>query len=147
VYKELALKSNERRPFQITVGLEEGYGGGVMHTVQEVEDLLGEWLELRMKKGEKTVSGPVYPGRLVYAWNTPATGIKINKEPLATIVGEVSPVYCSEYTDDEVKEVLRDLACYIGEKLKQTRMYVAYRDKIWVYGDDKATHPTELLPA
>ena len=146
MFKPLTLQSNARRSFQITVGLEEGYGTGIKHTTKEVQDLIGEWLAVRMAVNEKSLAGGVFSGTLIYAWNTPATGIKVTSEDIAVFSGEVSPVYCAHYTDDEVKEVLYNLASFIGIRLKQTRMYVAYKDEIQVYEDDQAAHPTRPVP-
>ncbi|HEU5114204.1 MAG TPA: hypothetical protein VFT82_00380 [Candidatus Paceibacterota bacterium] len=142
MFVPLELKSNVRRSFQISIGLEEGYGSGIRHTKREVEHLIGEWIKSRMEKGEKSVAGAVVPGTMIYAWNSPLAGVLVNFEDLVFFVGDVSPLYCADYTDDEVKEVLRDLASFLGEALKQTRMYVAYRDEMAIYQDDKTLHPT-----
>ena len=142
MFKPLKLqKSNARRPFQITIGLEEGYGTGIKHTALEVQNLIGLWITGRMERGEKSVSGVLIPAPLVYAWNTPTTGIKVATEDVVMFVGDVSPVYCAHYTDDDVRALLYDLAAFLGGKLKQTRMYVAYRDEIQVYEDDQAVYP------
>ncbi len=145
MFKLMQLKSLERRSFQLTVGLEEGYGTGIKHTIEEVKALIGKWLEARRTSGQKSLSGSVSDKTMIYAWDVPAGGVKVANEDIAVFSGEVSPVYCADYSDADVEAVLFDLAVFLGETLKQTRMYVAYKDRIHVLENDQAPHPTRKI--
>lgn len=144
MFVEVRTKSRENRPFQINVGLEEGYGSNIKHYPAEVLTLVATWMENKMRNGEAVITGLIlYPALILYGWNSASTGVKINHENMVALVGNVNPLYSSDLTDEQVILILRDLASFIGESLNQTRMYVTYKDEIRIYQNDKTAHPTE----
>ena len=56
--------------------------------------------------------------------------------------GEVSPLYNADLSDGEVEEILNDLAGELGRAFGQTRIYVAYRDKMWILQKENTVTPT-----
>ncbi len=139
------VKNNQRRSFQINIGLEEGYGTNKRHTAQDVLDLIGQWMIQRIEAGLPVITGGMLlSGLMVYAWDSETTGVKVNQEDAVLFVGEVNPLYSGDLEDVQVREILFDLAGNLGDQLNQTRMYVMYLDEIFILQNDKAVHPTEI---
>ena len=143
MFSEKKLKSNVRRQFQIVIGLKEGYGSAVVHSIADVEDVIRDWMVAKMAGRLPTITGGILiPGTTIYAWNSSATGIVANSEETALFVGEINPLYNAGLSDELAIASLRDLAETIGTELNQTRMYVSYRDEVRIYENDGQAHPT-----
>ena len=143
MFSEKKLKSNVRRSFQITIGLKEGYGSDVVHSIEDVKTIIKDWMVAKMAGRLPTITGGiVVSGTTLYAWNSSATGIVANEEYTALFIGEINPLYNADMSDELAIASLRDLAETLGAKLNQTRMYVSYRDEVRIYQNDGQAHPT-----
>lgn len=138
------LQTTERRSFQINIGLMEGYSSGILHTKEEVLDLISLWMRNRMAAKLSCITGgTLIPGTMLYAWDSEATGLVVNREEVVLFVGEVSPFYNADLSDVEAVNALKDLASFLGEKLNQSRMYVMFKSLIWILQNDEIPHPLE----
>ena len=143
MFKEKDLKTDQRRPFQIVIGLKEGYGSGIVHSVDDVRKIIKSWMIEALGNNQPTITGGILiPGTALYAWNSGATGVMANEEETLLFIGEINPLYNADMTDDQAVKCLKSLATRLGEKLNQTRMYVSYRDTIRIYQNDGQVHPT-----
>lgn len=132
-----------RRSFQLNIGLEEGYDGLIVHTSEDVERLIAEWMRGRMKDRLSLVTGgTVITGNMLYAWQSGSQAGRVNTEPTAIFFGEINPIYNAKMADEEAIEALTDLATFIGRALRQVRMYLLYKEEIIVLQDAARTHPT-----
>jgi hypothetical protein len=144
------LISAERRPFQITIGLMEGYGESVVeHELNEVILVLGRWQRNRLERGQRFFSGHVVDSRLVYSWLVPNMGAQSLFERGAIILGEINPLRDGDMSDEQVIDMIDQAAVYIGGMLKQTRVYVSFKDKMWILQDDelKKNDARDQVPA
>ena len=114
----------------MSIGLFEGYKNGKEHTPQEVEHIILDWL-----KSQHSSGGVYLPGRFDYNTMLYAHHGKAIDEPLAVYEGEVSPLYNSKLSEAKITAALIELATLLSEKLKQTRIYLTYRDKILILED------------
>lgn len=132
-----------RRAFTITVGTQEGYGDSAKkHTLAEVVGAAKSWMMQKAASGKSFVTGFFTSGEVVYAWPEGEGKAGGGSEPNATFQGEVTPLYGAHLTDEEVKVLLNDLASHLGEKLGQTRVYVRYREEVWILQAEDQTTPT-----
>lgn len=114
-----------RRSFRITLGLEEGYGKGTLHTLEEVGTIVARWLD-----EQRSVNKPYLPGCI-----TPTTihywGRSLGKpvaEPTVFYEGEVSPEHSGNLSDAEVIKTLQELCTLFAKNFRQSRVYFYYRD-------------------
>ena len=143
-YKLVEGSRGERRTFSIIVGLAEGYGPEAkIHTADEAVSLVENHLKAKAAQGLSYLTGSVTTGTVVYAWPEGPGKSGGGHEPQATYSGEVSPLYNAELTDEEVEEILNDLASELGSAFGQTRIYVAYRDEIWILQAEETVTPTD----
>lgn len=132
-----------RRAFAVTIGLREGYGPtAVTHTLKEVVQTVLEHLKARASGGQSYLTGTVTSGEVVYAWPEGEGKAGGGHEPVAVYSGEVSPLYNTSTTDEEAKQILTDLASTVGSAMGQTRVYVAYRDEMFVLQEEETATPT-----
>ena len=136
--------SGARRSFELTVGLREGYGDhGKTHTLAEAEDLAVEWLKARAAEGRPFLPGTFFLGEVCYAWSgkipDEAGG---GHEPVAQYRGEVNPLYSADMTDEEAKRILMDLVSFLGRRLGQVRVYLVYRDEVFILQQEEKATPT-----
>ena len=131
-----------RRSFTITCGLQEGYGEGKNHPFEEAVEIALGWMKGKAATGQPFLTGTVATGEVVYAWPDGQGKAGGGHEPAAIVTGEVSPLYNAAMTDEEAAALLKDLATNLGSALGQTRVYVAYRDEIWILQAEDKTTPT-----
>lgn len=122
------LAAGPKRSFAVTVGTRPGYDPlAVAATQAEVWTIILDWMEARAAAGKPFVTGTVTAGRVLYAWTTGR-----GHEPVVTFAGEVSVVYSPNLGDSEVVVLLNELAGILADQLKQTRVYLSYREEAWV---------------
>ena len=127
----------------MTIGLRQGYGvGAVTHTVEEVVDLVVNHLKSRATAGQTFITGTVVSGEVAYVWPDGQGGAGGGHEPIALYKGEVSPLYNEKTSDEEVVQILTDLAQALAEAFGQTRMYMVYRDQVIVFQMEDTVTPT-----
>jgi hypothetical protein len=114
----------------MSIGLIEGYRGGKQHSLQEAERIIMDWLALQLASGKVYLPGRFDYNRMLYAHHGKAV-----TEETAVYEGEVSPLYNSKVSDKKVTATLIELADVLAKKLKQTRIYLTYRDKIIILED------------
>jgi hypothetical protein len=142
-YKEVVGSRGPRRDFKITWGLSEGYAPHTkIHSVEEVISFVEEHLKTRAAKGMSYLTGSITTGVVVYAWPDGKGQAGGGHEPVVMYGGEVSHLYNSGLSDDVVRFLLDEMAIEIGRKLGQNRVYVAYRDEVWVFQKEEETTPT-----
>lgn len=143
MYKEFPKSRGLRRSFTVTCGLAEGYGETAKtHDPIEVEETLMNWMKTRAAMGQSFLTGTVILGQVVYAWPDGPGKSGGGHESTAIFSGEISPLYNSTMTDDEVVDLLNDLAEVLGQAFGQTRIYVAYRDEAWIIQKEETATPT-----
>jgi len=143
MYKTVEGSCGERRSFAITVGLAEGYGPTVKtHTIDEVVELVLGHLKIRAADGRLYLTGTVSAGEVVYAWPEEPGKAGGGHEPNVIYSGEVSPLYNKDLGDNEVAEILNDLASELGSALGQTRVYVAFGHETWILQNEETETPT-----
>lgn len=121
-----------RRDFVVTCGTQKGYGSSKTHTVQEVEEACQDWMAERAASGQPFITGTVTTGKVVYAWPEGEGKAGRGSETVALFCGVVSTLYNAAMSDQEVSDLLTDLAEFLAERFGQTRVYVEYIDKTWV---------------
>jgi hypothetical protein len=123
-------KDRRRRSFRMSIGLIEGYSGSKLHTLQEAEQIIMDWSALQLASEKVYLPGRFDYNRMLYAHHNKAVA-----EETAVYEGEVSPLYNSKISDKKVTATLIELATLLAKKLKQTRIYLTYRDKIFILED------------
>jgi hypothetical protein len=68
---------------------------------------------------------------LVYTWKG-ANGKDDAPEPAIVFRGEVSVAYNPDMTDNEVIDLLVELASRLGTATHQTRVYLTYKERSWI---------------
>lgn len=131
------------RSFKIVIGLVEGYGREAKgHTIDEVIDIALDHLKRRADAKLPFLSGIVVPGNVCYAWKKDDNNeAESRTEPTAIYQGEVSPLYNKDLSDEDALEMLREMALEFAERLNQTRMYVSFLDKIYLFEREGTSHP------
>jgi hypothetical protein len=131
-YHVVRTKTNLRRSFRITLGLREGYASAAtVHALDEVATEAHRWMKERAERGQPFLTGSFRQETLVYTWRG-AKGGADAPEPSAVFHGEVSVAYQPDLSDDEAKSLLGELAARLGERFRQTRVYLCYRDETWI---------------
>jgi len=142
-YSKVPAPSDIRRPFVLTVGLQEGYSDeGTLHTLEEAIKIALSWMKKRASSGKAFLTGAFAQAEVVYAWPEGTGQAGGGHEPVAEFHGEVSPLYAADLADEEAKAMLDELAVTLGRVLGQTRIYVAYRDEAWVLQAEETATPT-----
>jgi len=143
MYRVVKGSRGEARCFSVTVGLKEGYGvSSTVHTVEEVVNLIENYLKMKAANNDPFLTGVVSEGVVVYAWPEEPGQAGSGHEPEIIFSGEVTPLYLSNLSDGVVEEFLNDLASYLGEKLGQTRIYLRYKSEVWILQREDSTTPT-----
>ncbi len=131
-YDKVLTKTNIRRSFRIVCGLREGYKqDAVVHKPEEAIDVVHEWMKQRAERGVPFLTGSFSNETLVYTWKG-ATDDADAPEPSIAYQGEISIAYNPGMSDEEAQALLAEIAALLGERLRQTRVYVSYRDEIWI---------------
>lgn len=136
-YERTPAVTDLRRQFQITVGLHPGYGQEHTVHLDEVRHRVvaahGMWMAERIKEDEPYLTGVFTDVLVGYAWPRPETGQEPVQrlEPGMVFAGEVSVLYAAHVADEQVAEMLDELAGRLAEGAVQERVYVAYRDRAW----------------
>ena len=136
MYKRIGI--GPRRHYEITFGLAKGYGeNAVVHSVDDAKAAHALWMLKRMDnpdpKDRDFLTGSFTKSTVGYGWppNGDSTG-GTGDEPCVLFAGDVSVLYGTHLSDEQVGKILDDLASSVGEALGQTRVYVSYRDDAWV---------------
>ncbi|MBD3261092.1 MAG: hypothetical protein GF334_05325 [Candidatus Altiarchaeales archaeon] len=95
----------------------------------------------KAENGEPFLTGALSNAYICYAYST-SSGARVQGEPVVKFSGEVVPFYNGRMKDDEVIEVLNDLAAHLGAATEQTRVYVRYRDSTWILQKEGKKTPT-----
>lgn len=132
-----------RRQFEVTCGLVARCGESTeVHSVEQAIKVVQDWMKSRAAACHPFLTGMVSPGQEVYAWPKGPGAAGAASEPIIRFSGEVSILYNSELTDEEVGQLLDEVAGRLGATLGQTQVYVAYRDQAWVLQDERSFAPT-----
>lgn len=142
-YRRLATTSAPRRSYSITVGLREGFGDdGIVHNIEEVQNAIMCWIATRAVDGRGFLSGTLGQQVVLYGLGSrdDAEGVC---EPVAVFTGFVSVRRTPILSDEEVCEMLDELAARLGGLLGQVRVNVEYLDTTWVIEAEEAILPCE----
>ncbi len=143
MYKVVEGSRGEAPRFDITCGLQEGYGPNAkLHSADEVVSLVEAYLKECAASGRPYLTGSVTAGAVVYAWPEGEGKAGGGHEPQATYGGEKNPLYNASVTDEQVTGFLNGLASVLGAALGQTRVYVAYNGDMWILQREDAATPT-----
>lgn len=144
-YKIVDGSEGRKISFAITCGLSEGYGDSAKtHSVEDLKSFYKEWVEAKAASKQPFITGSIFNGTVVYGWAGDDGSFGSGEEPSAEFRGEFSHLYGKNFVENEElsKEVLNDLASFLGNKLGQTRVYVALGDKNWVLQAEETATPT-----
>ena len=133
------IGEGQARHFQITGGLQEGYGDdGQLHEFNEVIAAHHAW----QQKNGFVLGALLTPNTVSYGWPKDGT-IHCASESGWALSGGINVIYNASMSDAEVWERLESLASFVAEKLGQTRVYLSYAgvDRILQAEDKK--HPRE----
>lgn len=130
--------------FKIMCGLREGYGPDAKeHTLDEVVSLIEAYLKACAVAGQPYLTGMVIGGTAVYAWADQRSGQSgSGNEPQVIYQGNKIPLYHSGLLEEEVRDLLTELADYLGAALGQTRVYVTYGESMWIRQAEESETPT-----
>ncbi len=130
--------------FKIMLGLREGYGPDAKeHTLDEVVSLIEAYLKASAIAGQPYLTGMVIGGTAVYAWADQRSGQSgSGNEPQVIYQGNKIPLYHSGLLEEEVRDLLTELADYLGAALGQTRVYVTYGESMWIRQAEESETPT-----
>jgi hypothetical protein len=116
------------RPFQISCGLREGYAqSSTVHTIEEAQTVVRQWIERRLNGGKKIVAGMITEGEFLYPMIEGGV-ISSQHEPAFRYQGVVR----EDANDDEAIEMLHDLAQELSAKLGQKRVHAAFGNTYFV---------------
>lgn len=142
-YELLKTARHDRRSYSITVGLLEGYDGeNRLHDADEAIELALLWMAERAAEGLDFLTGVFTPGTLAYAWKGTG-GVEALTEPVLVFTGEVSVTYHAHLDDEQVVNLLRELAALLGDALGQTRVYMTFLETAMVIQAVGKTSPRQ----
>ncbi len=140
-YPRLSTKTNLRRSYTITFALVEGYEpGSIEHSRDEAYALAASWMGARCQSQLDYLTGIFTPVKLVYAWQN-GNSAEMRIEEALVFSGEVSIIYAPDMPDEQVEELLDELASFVGEAMGQTRIYITYRNEAWILEAEGKTSP------
>jgi hypothetical protein len=132
-----------RRSFKITFGLIPGYGDDPKYSVEHARYVIQDWMKGRIERNLNFLTGVLTRGEILYAYVKKDGFIARIAEPGGVFAGEVNVLYDSRASDEDIEERLDDLATYLGRQMEQTRVYVTYRDKMWVLMAEGKSSPSD----
>ncbi|MEI6553806.1 MAG: hypothetical protein WCO09_04505 [bacterium] len=122
------------RPFQIIIDHKIGYGSNSsVITRKGLVSLVTKYLKERAANGLPFLSGAVISGDRCYAWPTVKGGAVAENEPVSIYTGDASLQYHPNLSDADVLAILNDMAAMLAEKLQQSRIFLSYMDKMYVF--------------
>jgi hypothetical protein len=120
----------QRRRFAIITGLSEAFGKrGVIHHYDEAAEVVREWIAEQGWSGEGYLPGTIQTGTYALGHGS-GENVSAELEPAIVFSGNVSS-YLSDRSDDEIKELLNDLALKLAKRLGQLRIEIEYCDETW----------------
>jgi len=127
-------------PFEIMLGMREGYGSGrhePEHTLADVYAAHHEW-----QRHTGHVQGIfITPGILSYGWPDEGERIHGADEPACTVTGAINVIYDKEVPFGESKVRILSLAAFLADRLGQSRVYVRFVGECIVLEADGAVMP------
>lgn len=142
-YRRLTTTSAPRRTYSITVGLREGFGDdGVLHDLKDAESVILCWIVERIEAGRGFLSGTLGQQAVLYGLGSQDEA-EAKCEPVAVFTGFVSVRRTPAPSNEEVCDMLDELAARLGRLLGQARVNVEYLDTTWVIEAEDAVLPRE----
>ncbi len=89
------------------------------------------------------MSGIVTLGHVCYGWSKEQGHAEGRNEPVAVYSGDVSPIYNIGMTDEEAMEYLILLAEKLATQFNQVRVYVSYRQTLYILQREDTEHPLD----
>jgi len=122
-----------RRDFRITVGLREGWDDeGRVYDVSEAVRTARGWMSRRVGQGLPALSGMFTRAEVSYAWPRDDGTAGSDREPVAVFTGEAVHAYLGHLSDQDIEDMLNELAVELGAALGQERLYVSFCDRTWI---------------
>ncbi len=122
-----------RRDFRITVGLREGWDAeGRVYDVSEAVRTARAWMSRRVGNGLPALSGMFTRAEVTYAWPREDGTAGSDREPVAVFTGEAVHAYLGHLSDQDIENMLNELAVELGAALGQERLYVSFCDRTWI---------------
>lgn len=133
MYKRVITSDSRKRSFSLTIGLKEGYEiHNYVFAFEDVMEIISDWQRKKVENDLPYLTGTLLKAAILYAWKNELGKGESGNEPVVLYQGEVSPIYHADLSDNEVISLLEDLASVLGTKLSQTRVYITYREEIWI---------------
>ena len=121
------------RRFTVTFGLKAGYGDNAKVFPQsDAEKAIQGWMANRIESGKKYLTGSVRGGTLLWGWKPDDAAPVLGTEAQAEYSGVLHPLFNADLTEEEVLEMLQDLASKVGNTLEQERVWVEWGGKVYV---------------
>jgi hypothetical protein len=122
-----------RRDFRITVGLREGWDAeGRVYDISEAVRTAHAWMRRRVSAGLPALSGMFTRAEVTYAWPREDGSVGSDREPVAVFTGEAVHAYLGHLSDQDVENMLNELAIELGAALGQERLYVSFCEQTWI---------------
>jgi hypothetical protein len=122
-----------RRDFRITVGLREGWDAeGRVFDISEAVRTAHAWMRRRVSAGLPALSGMFTRAEVTYAWPREDGTVGSDREPVAVFTGEAVHAYLGHLSDQDVEDMLNELAIELGAALGQERLYVSFCEQTWI---------------
>ncbi len=109
---------------EINLGLKKGYSGSVQDR-QEVLDFITTIHEHALRKAANFITFVVTDSVLVYGYEENGQP-KTQHEPGLCLTSDKSPLYASDMSNDEWKELVEVYAHALGEHFEQEHVFVTY---------------------
>jgi len=109
---------------EINLGLKKGYSGSVQDK-QEVLDFITAIHERALKQAANFITFVITDSVLVYGYEENGQP-KTEHEPGLCLTSDKSPLYASDMSDDEWKNLVEVYAHALGEHFEQEHVFVTY---------------------
>lgn len=120
----------KKKSYKITFELKEGYSdNGKEFPLQLAEEIIKDWMELRLKQDKPIVTGLLQSGSLFYPSKNETQNVTVAHS--AIFAGELSATGDMSRKGREVRKTLESLALSIKSRLKQHSVFIIYRNDNW----------------
>lgn len=143
IYHRVGLENVAARPFQICIGLQEGFGDdNRVHAASAAATVVSHWQVARINAGLPFLSGMLDERTLLYGIGQQGAAVA-RQEPMVIFSGTVSVRRTPVPSDAEAIEMVESLAVCLGAEFRQARVNVEYCGRAWVLEADDEPLPEE----
>ncbi len=131
-YKRIKAQTLQGRRFTIVVGLHEGFDpeAGVTHYQVTAQRALIQWMERRGARQMPYLNGLVTSGGYIDSHGGGAA-TSVGGEPAIEFTGIISTSYLADMSNQDIEDMLEEMAATLGAVLGQIRVEIAFMDRAW----------------